>query len=155
MSRVTCLTQVHVQAPAAERAIGLSAFSGDCASDPSKLEPRSGFIRKGADPRYRLNYQFGIDRCIWRLGSSECEFLFQADVLFFCVTTSILQVCDVSCFPIAISSWDDKTAGTWKSSVFPSASCHWLNRLGYPIAKFVILLNSENFNDYLRLWLKH
>ena len=35
----TCLTHAQVQAPAVERAIGLTECSGDSASDPSKLEP--------------------------------------------------------------------------------------------------------------------
>jgi hypothetical protein len=84
---VTCLTRVLAQAPAAGRAIGLSALSGDCASDLSKLEPSGGVVRKGSDSRCPLNYQVGIKRCIRRLGSSESEFLFQADVLLFCLTT--------------------------------------------------------------------
>jgi hypothetical protein len=85
-----------------------------------------GSSEKGTDPRCRLNYQVGTKRCIRRLGPSESEFLFQADVLLFCLTTSVFQVCDVSCFPIAICSLDDKSAGKWKSCVFPSASRHWL-----------------------------
>ena len=62
--RVTCLTQVQVGAPAAGRAIRLSAPSGDCASNPSKPEPSGGFVRKGTNTRCSLDYQVGVKRRI-------------------------------------------------------------------------------------------